>query len=254
VKIAIVSDIHGNLAALKAFPEAGYDQLWCLGDLVDYGPRPREVIQWVQKNAAVAVRGNHDHAVGLDVDPQCSPAFSGLADVTRKYTLAIVSESEREFLRKLSIHREFEVGKANIYCVHATPSDPLFGYCAENSDRWQQEVDRIAADVLVVGHTHTPFIRRIGRTLIVNPGSLGQPKTGRSLACYAVYEDGNFSLKEYEYPIQETEQDIRNMPISPQDQEALIAVLHTGTPSPSADARPSHDTSPRFMDIGKGAK
>ncbi|MHB1955546.1 MAG: metallophosphoesterase family protein, partial [Sulfobacillus sp.] len=63
MKIAIVSDIHGNLAALKAFPEAGYDQLWCLGDLVDYGPRPREVIQWVQKNAAVAVRGNHDHAV-----------------------------------------------------------------------------------------------------------------------------------------------------------------------------------------------
>lgn len=228
VKIAIISDIHGNLAALEAFPEADCDQLWCIGDLVDYGPKPHEVIKWVKKNADVAVRGNHDHAVGFDVDPHCSPAFSGPADVTKKYTVAIISEQERDFLRKLPIHHEFELGEASIYCVHATPSDPLFGYCVETSDRWQQEVDLIAADVLVVGHTHTPFIRRTGRTLIVNPGSLGQPKTGRPSACYALYEDGSFTLKEYEYPIQQTDEDIRKMPISSQDQEALITVLHTG--------------------------
>jgi protein phosphatase len=48
VKIVIVSDIHANLAALKALPERDFDQLWCVGDLVDYGPRPHEVVQWVQ--------------------------------------------------------------------------------------------------------------------------------------------------------------------------------------------------------------
>lgn len=238
MKVAIISDIHGNLAALEAFPETDCDQVWCIGDLVDYGPRPREVIQWVKKSATVAVRGNHDHAVGFDVNPQCSPAFRDLADATMKYTLAVVGEQEREFLRKLPIHREFELGEVRIYCVHATPSDPLFGYCAEISDRWQQEVDRIAADVLVVGHTHTPFIRRVGRTLIVNPGSLGQPKTGRPLACYALYEDGMFALKEYEYPIEKTIGGIREMPISTEDQEALISVLYRGTlpmPAPAAE-------------------
>ena len=55
-----------------------------------------------------------------------------------------------------------------------------------------------------MGHTHTPFVRRVGETIIVNPGSIGQPKTGRPFACYAVWEDGDILLKEYEYPIAET--------------------------------------------------
>ena len=82
--------------------------------------------------------------------------------------------------------------------------------------------------MLIVGHTHTPFIRTVGKTTIVNPGSLGQPKTGRPLACYAIWEDGRISLKEYAYPVDETIQQIRKMPISRVDQDALIAVLQTG--------------------------
>lgn len=231
MKIAIVSDIHGNLEALKALPRSGLDEIWCLGDLVDYGPRPREVIEWVSKNVTVAVRGNHDHAVGFDVDPRCSPAFGPLAASTKDYTLAILSEPERGFLRGLPIHREMRLGDVAAHCVHAVPSDPLFAYCAEMSAQWEQEVERISADVLLVGHTHTPFIRRIGRTLIVNPGSIGQPKTGRSLACYALYEDGNFTLEEYEYPVEKTISEIRGLPVSSEDREALISVLQSGRPA-----------------------
>ena len=84
------------------------------------------------------------------------------------------------------------------------------------------------ADVLLVGHTHTPFMRQVGKTVIVNPGSLGQPKTGRPLACYALWEDGRISLKEYPYPVEETIQQIRMMPVSVGDQDALIEVLETG--------------------------
>jgi hypothetical protein len=51
MKIVIVSDIHANLAALEALPEREFDQLWCIGDLVDYGPRPHEAVQWVKRNA-----------------------------------------------------------------------------------------------------------------------------------------------------------------------------------------------------------
>jgi predicted phosphodiesterase len=67
MKIAIISDIHGNLAALEAFPEKTFDQLWCLGELVDYGLRPHQVIQWVRHHATAVIRGNHDQAVGFDV-------------------------------------------------------------------------------------------------------------------------------------------------------------------------------------------
>lgn len=228
MKIAIVSDIHANLAALEAFPEEHYDQLWCLGDLVDYGPMPHEVIQRVRDVATVTVRGNHDHAVGFSVDPQCSPPFKKLATDTKQYTEKVCTSEDIEFLKGLPIQREVSVNSTRFYLVHAMPTDPLFGYCPEQSKRWQKEIEWINADVLVVGHTHTPFIRRVGKTLIVNPGSLGQPKTGRSLACYALWEDGEISLKEYEYPLIDTAREIRQMPISLEDQEALIRVLQTG--------------------------
>jgi putative phosphoesterase len=250
VRIAIISDIHANLAALEALPLAGVDQIWCLGDLVGYGPRPREVIQWIRDNAMVVVRGNHDHAVGYNVEARCSQALSFLAANTRNYTMAAVSDEDRGLLTKLPVRRQFKLGEESFFCVHAIPSDPLFTYCAETSNQWQHEVDCITADVLLVGHAYTPFIRRLGRTLIVNPGSLGQPKTGRPFACYALYEDGKFELKEYDYPIEKTIDAIRGMPISSDDQEALISVLHTGASSPSAALEQNRVQSKKILAVG----
>jgi protein phosphatase len=144
------------------------------------------------------------------------------------YTLDVCTKEDLEFLRDLPLFRETRVNSTRFHLVHSSPTDPLFGYCAEESDRWLEEVTRIDTDVLIVGHTHTPFVRKVGNTTIVNPGSLGQPKTGRPLACYAVWEDGLISLREYAYPINDTIQHIRAMPISADDQEALIAVLESG--------------------------
>jgi putative phosphoesterase len=228
VKIVLISDIHANLPALAALPEQSFDQLWCIGDLVDYGPRPREVVEWVKNRAAITVRGNHDHAAGFSVDPQCSPSYKRLAAETLAYTESVSTAEDLAFLRSLPVQREVTVDSTRFYLVHACPTDPLFGYCPEESDRWPKEVDWVDADVLIVGHTHTPFIRTVGKTRIVNPGSLGQPKTGRPLACYAVWEDGRLALKEYSYPVADTIEQIRKMPIPPEDQEALIVVLETG--------------------------
>jgi len=238
VKIVIISDIHGNLAALEALPETDFDQLWCIGDLVDYGPRPHEVVEWVKRRASITVRGNHDHAAGLSVDPQCSPPYKRLAAETLRYTQTVCTEEDLRFLSDLKIQSETSVDSTRFYLVHATPTDPLFGYCTEDSDRWEKEVDWARSDLLVVGHTHTPFIRHVGKTIIVNPGSLGQPKTGRPQACFAVWEDGHLSLKEYEYPIEDTIRQIRMMPITEEDQDALILVLKTGLlPGPKPVAK-----------------
>lgn len=228
MKIVIISDVHSNFAAVNALKEEGYDELWCLGDLVDYGPAPVPVIHWVRENTKICVRGNHDHAIGFNVDPQCSFSFRKLAASTRHYTQKVVVGEDVEYLRGLPIQREIERGGSRFYLVHAMPTNPLFGYCPEESDRWQQEISWIDSDVLLVGHTHTPFVRRVGKTTIINPGSLGQPKTGSPSACYAVWEDGEVKLKEYQYPIENTIRDIHGMPISAEDQEALISVLMTG--------------------------
>lgn len=228
VKIVIISDIHANLAALQALPERDFDQLWCIGDLVDYGPRPHEVVQWIKQEATITVRGNHDHAAGFSVDPQCSPPYKRLAAETLRYTEKVCTNDELRFLRNLPIRSETTVDATRFYLVHATPTDPLFGYCPEDSGQWEKEVEWAGCDVLVVGHTHTPFIRHVGKTIVVNPGSLGQPKTGRPRACYAVWEDGRLALQEYDYSIEDTVRQIREMPISPEDQDALIVVLKTG--------------------------
>lgn len=105
MKIVIVSDIHANLAALEALPERNFDQLWCIGDLVDYGPRPHEVAHWVTRHAAIAVRGNHDHAAGFAVDPQCSEPYKRLASETLAYTLKTCTKGDLKFLRELPLYR-----------------------------------------------------------------------------------------------------------------------------------------------------
>ena len=139
MKIAIISDIHANLAALEAFPEKDYDELWCIGDLVDYGPRPPEVIHWVRDNASLAVRGNHDHAVGFAVDPNVPLRISTLP--SRPSALLKVSVTEMTSIsRELPVQREVAAGGGTFYVVHAAPTDPLFGYRSKDSELWEKEI------------------------------------------------------------------------------------------------------------------
>lgn len=84
-------------------------------------------------------------------------------------------------------------------------------------------------DVLLVGHTHTPFVRRIGDRVVINPGSLGQPKTGKSDACYALWEDGSFSLKSFPFAVDETIGRIRALGFPQEVEKDLITVLQTGS-------------------------
>ena len=72
------------------------------------------------------------------------------------------------------------------------------------SDDWVAELERLDADVLLVGHSHVPFIRRIGGKVIVNPGSVGQPRSGDARASYAVWDDGEFILRKAHYPVETT--------------------------------------------------
>ena len=84
----------------------------------------------------------------------------------------------------------------------------------EESEKWASDCARLDADVIFVGHTHIPFLRKLNGQRVVNPGSLGQPKTGKPDACYAVWEDGQVSLRTYAYPVDRTIEKIRLMPIA----------------------------------------
>lgn len=235
MKIVIISDIHGNFDALSALPESG-DELWVLGDLVNYGPEPGLVIDDLRSRAPVIVRGNHDNSVGYQEDPRCSVRFRAMAAATGRYTESVVSPRHNEFLRSLPLHVEVQRGDTRFYLCHAIPSDPLFGYCEGESDRWVEEIRNLPAEVLLVGHTHVPMARNVGGRLIVNPGSLGQPKNGSPEARYAVWEEGKVELKSYPYPVEKTIGKIQALPIDAALRNELSVVLRSGTIPPVANS------------------
>jgi putative phosphoesterase len=231
MRVAIISDIHGNFDALSAFQE-GYDELWVLGDLVNYGPEPGPVIDWVKARASLIVRGNHDHSIGFSEDPRCSERFRSMAEATRRFTDSVLSFGQKHLLRNLPLRVETERGGTRFYLCHAIPSDPLFGYCEARSPRWITEAESADADVVLVGHTHVPAMRTIGSRIVVNPGGLGQPKTGSPDAPYAVWEDGKIELKSFSYPVEAAVAKVQALPIEPALRDELSTILRTGNISP----------------------
>jgi putative phosphoesterase len=232
MRIAIISDIHGNMESLSVLKEP-YDELWVLGDLVDYGPDPGAVVDFVRSRATVVVRGNHDQAVGFNEDPRCSPPYREMARETMDFTRSVLSPDQIDYLAHLPLILERTVEGTRFVLCHAAPSDPLYKYVPANSPQWEEEMGRVSADVLLVGHTHTPFFQYVGASLVVNPGSLGQPKTGATKACYAIWEDGAI-LRSDDYELERTLDKIGRMPISINAREDLKAVLVSGGLSTSS--------------------
>ncbi len=108
MRIAIISDIHGNLEALKAVT-LPCDELWVLGDLVNDGPNPCEVVEFVRRNASLVVRGNHDHAIGFGVDSRCSAAFREMARAMQVYSESVLNDGQKAFLRELPLTAQLTV-------------------------------------------------------------------------------------------------------------------------------------------------
>lgn len=228
VKLVIISDIHGNHDALQALPE-DYDELWVLGDLVNYGPQPREVVAAVMERASLVVQGNHDHAVAYDDDSRWSARYRPIAEATRRYTASLLSDAQKAYLRGLPMQAQAVRDGVVFHLTHAMPSDPLYGKHPAEAAGWAAEFETFSADVLLVGHTHRPILRQIGNKLVLNPGSLGQPRTGNPVANYAVWQDGRFELKSFRYPVEATIEKIGALALPPDVKSELVSILKTGS-------------------------
>lgn len=229
MRILIISDVHANIEALQALNER-YDHLLCLGDLVDYGPSPREALQFLRERASYIVRGNHDMAVGYRVDCQCVPPYRELSIATREYMWQVLGAEDLAYLRSLPVNRTLELGGARWYLCHAAPSNNLYRYLPHDSPEsvWQEEAARVEADFILIGHTHQQFVKPVGQKTFVNPGSLGQPKGVGPVACYAVWEDGQVELKRIPYPYRETMVKVDRTALAPDIRRKLKLVLEGG--------------------------
>jgi putative phosphoesterase len=238
MRVLIISDLHANLEALSAL-RSDFDQLWVLGDLVNYGPNPAEVIEFVCEKGAMVVRGNHDHSVGFDEDPRCSARFRAMAEETMRYTRSVLNEEYRKYLRNLPLKATMAVEGIHFLMCHAVPSDPLFEYRRAESPLWLADEVGSGINIELVGHTHVPFRRFLETRLVVNPGSVGQPKHGRAEACYAIWQDGMISLESVAYDVEQTVEKLRRLSFSARVFEDLAFVLRNGSaptaPTDSSD-------------------
>lgn len=201
--VAVVSDIHSNLAAFEAvladLPTV--DEVWCLGDTVGYGPAPNECVELLLQQKQISIAGNHDLAcVGL-VD---IAYFNHEAQIASLWTGKRLKDTNKEVIRRLP--RELTVGDFTL--AHGSPREPIWEYILSPSEA-MANFAHFSTPYCLVGHTHRPAVfwgpaedqpagystpepdeevQLAGRRMIINPGSVGQPRDGDPRASYALLD------------------------------------------------------------------
>lgn len=201
MRLAVLSDIHSNLAALDAVSSdmPAVDQIWALGDIVGYGPQPNEVIRRLQELGVRAVTGNHDGAAIGTVDASW---FNPDAAAAIRWTTSVLDENSQAYLAALpQVRRDGE-----LTAVHGSPREPIWEYIADPAIA-AANLDAFETSLCLFGHTHLPLIYRADgiqitvvpanvsapitldeRRALINPGSVGQPRDGNPDASYLVLD------------------------------------------------------------------
>lgn len=232
MRILVVSDIHANWPALAAIDEP-YDVCLCLGDLVDYGPSPGECVRWAIENAHHSIRGNHDHGVAQGVPVQGEHGYRYLTRMSRPLQWAGLDAEERTYLLQLPLTKRVTIDGRRFLLVHGTPRDPLDEYLMKDPVTWAKRVEGCEADIVCVGHSHMQFNLVANDVVVLNPGSVGQPRDGDPRAAYAIIDDGKIELKRLSYPIEETAERVRQTSMPDRAKEMLIESLFLGKLPPS---------------------
>lgn len=231
MRVALISDIHGNLHALQAVLEVidgeDMDGIWCLGDTVGYGAFPNECVEIVRERADICLAGNHDLVAVGDLGIS---EFSELAASAARWTRGVLSEDSRAFLADLSPYR---IGR-RYALYHASPRDSVWEYVL-SAGVASACFEAMPTPVAFVGHSHAPLhftdrngeiagqVARDGQRIrldqgraIVNPGSVGQPRDGdvRASWCVLDTEAQEVVHRRIEYPVA----------------DASLAILEAGLP------------------------
>lgn len=233
--IAIISDIHGNLPALKTVLEdikkRNIKEIYCLGDLVDFAPWTNEVIQLIRELDIPCIMGNHDERIAFDHEIIPIAKHSNEETYARNTaincTKYVITEENKHYLSQLpaEFRLTFEYGGIEkiVLLVHAsTNSNDEYIYEVHDQDLVRQMLDDNNADVLIMGHTHKSYIKPIHKTgyldkLAINAGSVGRSREGEPLASYLILTTDNEGIHpeiiKLNYPIEETVEAIRKSKI-----------------------------------------
>ncbi|MFC2031814.1 metallophosphoesterase family protein [Chloroflexota bacterium] len=243
MRYAIIADIHANLAAFTAVladieSRDGVEEVWCLGDVVGYGPNPCQCIELLRQCNHVCVAGNHDWAAINKID---TSNFNPDAAAACHWTAQQLSPKDVEYLENLPLVIE----KDDFTLVHGSPRQPIWEYLVSVSSA-KENFAYFQSQLCLVGHSHIPVVFRYNEAgacsssqlsdniglvlgegrLIINPGGVGQPRDGDPRVSYIIYDSEvrMFRLYRVPYDIDSTQASMvrHNFPVR------LIARLNYG--------------------------
>ncbi len=219
MRLAILSDIHGNLTALqrvlKRLESLQIDDMICLGDVVGYGPYPNECCNIIQNNCRFCIAGNHDFAALRLLD---SRNFNPFARTAINWTVSILSPENKAFLETLNVYRV----EGDMLFVHGSPANPArFPYIMNRYDA-DEAFEALNEQICFIGHSHIAGFFQPGNRIkqpaftvqleekqryIINVGSIGQPRDGDPRAAFAVLDtdESTVQVLRVDYDIQKTQ-------------------------------------------------
>ena len=217
MRYAIVADIHANLAAFTAVLEdiklrGGVDEVWCLGDVVGYGPDPHQCIELLQQYNHICVAGNHDWGAIGKID---TSDFNPDAAAACHWTAKQLSPEDISYLENLPL----VIQRGDFTLVHGSPREPIWEYLLSIGSA-KQNFAYFQSQFCLIGHSHVPLVFEYNETgdcsfsespansvltlaenrLIINPGGVGQPRDGDPRASYAIYDDETRCITHYRIP------------------------------------------------------
>lgn len=230
MKIAFISDIHANLEALESvladIGQQKVNEIVCLGDIVGYGANPNECAEIVREKSSTILLGNHDAAA---VNLLATHHFNSHAKIAIEWTAGTLTNEVKSFLLSLPL----SITRDGLTLVHSTPYEPNMWYYITSLEEAAFNFQYFETDVCLVGHTHIPIIivldkqkevyvhqaTRInaremeGSRLLINVGSVGQPRDRNSQSCYAILdtETGDFFYRRVAYDIEKAQEKMKKI-------------------------------------------
>lgn len=204
-RVTIISDIHGNLPAFKKFLEKNNsDVLINAGDVVGYNPFPDECISLLKETRAINLLGDHEWCL-------LNKNFSMMNPYAKKvleWCSEEISIENLNFIKNFNFLEKTDIENVKVAVCHGSPKDPLWEYVYPGTpaNNLNELLANLGVNILILGHTHIPFVRKVKQGLIINPGSIGQPRDGNPSPSFITLEiEGNevknIKLNRFSYDI-----------------------------------------------------
>ncbi len=206
--IGLIADVHSNTVALEAvlsvFNREGVEKILHAGDIIGYNPYPNETVELFINYNIISILGNHDRAL-LSGNTY---GFNPYAATALEWTKKMISRENFEFISKLNNIESFKIGGMKITMAHGSLRD--FDEYIYPEDAVPEFLSDANADYLVLGHTHVQFMRMYRQGIIINPGSVGQPRDGIPDAGFGILDtdSGKVRLKRMGYDIEKVIEDM----------------------------------------------